>query len=464
MAEEKKHIDDLFREGLSGHKAKPPPEVWDRVSNHLAAKKRARIIPFVMKLAAGLAILLGLGGSLLHFIMQDTPEDNYLSPENVVIIPVPENGIIHSPDQSLLSKPLADLPAAGNGPGNGIASPGYMAEKETIRKASREDHIHEYSLHEASDKFPAYISSLKPSSLVNDIPDRIVPANLPQSYMSIPERHEESLAVSFPEHKKRWHAGVMMAPNYSYRTLSAASSGKMEEAVYTRDERGLLSYTGRLVLSYIINDRLSVQSGLDFVNIGQSTGGVRIFHSQPYREMLRSGYIQANLPENQPSFNNSLGQINTAGSNVVISGKSHTPPDNNIALHSVSGEITNIYDKERIVQQLFFIQAPIVLRYHLLNGNTGLTVSGGLGANVLAGNRVLLERHGEAVNIGETIGISTFNVAGILGIGLEKHLGNSMILAFEPRFSHFLKSVNPSLDHRHLPYSLSVYGGIFYRF
>ncbi len=464
MAEKKKHIDDLFREGLSGHKAKPPPEVWDRVSNHLTAKKRARIIPFVMKLAAGLAILLGLGGSLLHFFMQDTPEDNYLSPENVVIIPVPENGIIHSPDQSLLSVPHADLTAAVNGAVAGIASPAYMAKKQAIRKAAREDHIHEYSLHEAGEKFPAYISSLKPSSLANDIPAGIVPSNLSQSYMSIHERHEGSLAVSFPEHKKRWHAGVMMAPNYSYRTLSAASSGNMEEAIYTRDERGLLSYTGRLVLSYIINDRLSVQSGLDFVNTGQSTGGVRVFHSQPYREMLRSGYIQANLPENQPSFNNSLGQIHTTGSNVVISGKSHNIPDNSSFRQSVSGEITNIYDEERIVQQLFFIQTPIVLRYHLLTGNTGLTVSGGLGANVLAGNRVLLERHGEAVNIGETIGISNFNIAGILGVGLEKHLGNSMILAFEPRFSHFLNSVNPSLDHRHLPYSLSVYGGVFYRF
>jgi hypothetical protein len=43
MSEENRHIDDLFRSGLTGHKTVPPPELWKKINDQLASRKRSRI-------------------------------------------------------------------------------------------------------------------------------------------------------------------------------------------------------------------------------------------------------------------------------------------------------------------------------------------------------------------------------------------------------------------------------------
>jgi hypothetical protein len=70
----------------------------------------------------------------------------------------------------------------------------------------------------------------------------------------------------------------------------------------------------------------------------------------------------------------------------------------------VNENYNKLIDKGKVIQELYYIQTPVVLRFNLVNGNTTLLINAGLGLNFLAGNSVIFKQGGETTNLGKTIG------------------------------------------------------------
>jgi hypothetical protein len=454
MSENKRHIDDVFRKELSGHKAEPPAEVWSRISNQLAAKKRAGLIHVFTKAAAGVAVLLGLGGGLLYFITRDSLEDYFLLPGNNSIIP---SGIemLHASGQTLTEAPAGTPPAGFPVDARHGREKTRGQEELTAIPALAVQSGKQYLPRAAEKPYLMHIPYKKPDKVISGT----LPATLAihsQSAASIRGPEEKWLSRSATGRSKRWQAGIMAAPNYSYRSLSEGTQGR--KAGYNNAETGLLSLTGRITIGYRINTRISLQTGVDILTMGQGIGRLKVNNAFLARE--GHWYLSpVRTPESSPALNNSLGPVqpDIAPEQILR--------NRNYRHETLYSPVPGSYeDIGRVVQELYYLQAPVILQYRMLNGNTGLVVSGGLGANFLAGNNVMLKGHGESVNIGKTPGLRNFSLSGILGIGLERKIGQNTGLVFEPRFTHFLTTVNPDLDHRHHPWAISFSGGIFHWF
>ncbi len=451
MSENKRHIDDLFRKELSGHKAEPPAEVWSRISNHLAEKKRAAIIHVFTRAAAGVAVLLGLGGGLLYFITRDSLGDNFLSPENKLTIPS-EIEMLHASGQTLPEAP-AGIPPAGFPVDDrqGRGKTGKQEKLAAIPALAVQSGKHD--LHRAAETTHLmHISYKKPDNIISGTL-AAAPA-LHTQYVNAIE--EKWLSRTETGRRKRWQAGIMIAPNYSYRSLSEGTQGR--KAGYNSAETGLLTLTGRITIGYRINTRISLQTGMDMQTLGQDIGRLKVnttFINREGRWYLSPG----KSPESSPVVNNSLGHIQPdIASEEILRNRNY---GSERLLSTVPGRHE---DMGRVVQELYYLQAPVILQYRMLDGNTGMVVSGGLGVNFLTGNSVMLKLQGGSVNIGKTPGLRNLSLSGILGIGLESKIGENMSLVFEPRFTHFLTTVNPDLDHRHHPWAISFSGGIFHAF
>jgi hypothetical protein len=457
MSGNRKHIDDIFKDGLSGHEVMPPAEIWEKVSSQISRSKRTRMFYLLVKAAAAVAVLLGSSVTLMYLMSPDGSRDFSLSHETEMFS-LPATEISPGRDRQPVIIPAPgprELPADSR---RITENPPVRPESNLTRAAAR-TLSDTGGLRSDNDGLPVRL--MQPLK-TGGIGPGYGPAKEEDARPGMRLIAETAELLMEKAKRKKWHAGIMVAPGYSYRTLlNQRDEGLIP--MYNSRETGMFSYTGRVTVTYMISDRISVQTGVDLLNMGQTIGGLQVF-SNPYAiELLRS-----NSPDrfsaHFPTFTNSLGEIYTLDSDIHITDNHKKILYDFTGSMPVSSVLDNFQNSGELVQEIYYFQIPLVARYRIFQGNTGVVLSGGLGANVMAGNRVLLKQGGESEMIGRTLGISNFGVSGIAGIGLEQNLGKNMILLLEPRISHFIRSVNPGQDHRHLPYSISFYGGVSFRF
>ncbi len=444
MSDDRIHIDDLFRDELKGHKEVPPLEVWNKISMDLAAKKRRRIFYSFNRAAAVFLLLVGLGWALMHLLRHDEPWNNHLSMENLLIIPNPEPELMYHSIQA---------PAAGSSRQIALRIPETSTIAPDLTATRLPSMIEEPARRET--EFLSVVSKSSETASKQEI-------NILNQVVDLAgEKPLEQFTVeSSWDRRKRWQAGVMITQGYSYRSL-ATGTGFIKTR-YNNLEEGLYSLTGRLTITLKINNRLYIQSGLGIENAGQAIRGLQVFDDPYALEMLRRN-VQTKFSQASPSFQNSMGPIHN-NTKIFIT-------DNHLRLlNDFSGTkpvtaILNHYQEDgNLIQELYYLQVPVLMGYRLLNGKTSLVLNGGLGANFIAGNRVMLKYEGHSLNIGETLGISNFGITGIAGLAIERNIGRNMAIILEPRFSHFLTPVNPGSVPGHHPYSLTLSGGISFGF
>ncbi|MFP4365476.1 MAG: hypothetical protein ACLFQA_00145 [Bacteroidales bacterium] len=463
MSDKKRHIDDIFGEELRDHKVIPPEGLWNKIDTQLAKKRKSRTLVYLSRIAAAVAMLLGFGGGLMYVLRQDNLRDNYLVPESMVIIPAPERETVNTPveplsqktnqvnlnrlnaqesDHNLQEAPKAKQVASKPGLASNTTT---VTERDIIYRNLPVRPVHSLQL-ENTDREAAV------NGLLAFNKETLSSAN---TQKVLPEPKSRS--------GKRWQAGIMIAPNYSHRTLSEGNTRSLGKSWYNNIESGLLSFSGRITVSYQITDKFSLQSGLDILNMGQSITGIQVFDDPSSIEVLRTSEKKGIAGTNQ-SVQNSLGQILTTSTVFYITDNHRRMLNDFTSSQQNAAELDKELENGKLLQELFYLQVPFVLQYKMLYGNTGFVLSGGMGTNFLSGNRIILEHQGESVNIGKTLDITSFSLSGIMGIGLEQKINETLFLSLEPRFSYFVTPVNPNMNHRAHPYSLSLYGGISFRF
>ncbi len=434
MSEKRRHIDDIVRQGLSDHRSMPPAEAWANINTRLENKKRAGSIYNLIRVAAAIIILVGFGGGLMQMFRQVEPDKNYLITVERLEPFLPED--LELPAPRLPDTPEAEIYAAVDD--KEISGEVYFRESENKQDMRLTSLIME----------PVVFEPVLMSPLPVRLPDPIEYKDLPMlSYLPDYNAGEEK--------QSRWSAGIMGAPGFSYRSLSTGSTGGFNKDLYNNIESGIMSFSGRLVVSYRISERLSVQTGIDLMKMGQSIENMHLYSPSSYLDIVTPGFSTAS---------NSLGEISTTGSRVLFSDqRSYTEYDREKIQWSGYRQLSGT-GRPRVVQELQYIQTPLVFRYLILSGKFDLLASSGIGASFLAGNRVSYRTEDENIMIGRTGNVKNFGISGIVGIGMEYRLPNNMTFILEPRLTHFITSANTGAQHHFRPYSFSLYSGISFRF
>lgn len=494
-----KHIDRVFQEKLKDLDIAPDPSVWEAIEKDLKKdKKDRRIIPIWWKLGGVAAILLLslLIGNAFFKANQNTPP----SP-TIVDTEQQENKEFNTPDETDFKNTTRNPTVVRSGeketqqPNNRYdsGSPSKDLEqtanasnrRETTTKSSNAPQFKSTKANEATTeglalsydtKNPSRETSGKPSSskvsdkTVLEIKNKVAehhadktdtPITKPKE---ITEATEETIAEETNTEKtpltedlvaneettdekekdpiNRWQINPNIAPVY-FNSLGKGSS--IDEQLVNNSKTGAVTMSYGVNVSYALNDKLSIRSGVNKINLGYSTNDVAVYDHTEMSILTSS--------TNDEFYKNI--KLNGAGTNFsIISGDTFS------FLQSPS--MTN-ESMTYLSQDLAFYEVPLELKYNISNKKLSVFCIGGFSTLFLSDNKISYKNNGEYVVLGEATNINKTSFSANLGLGIDYDISKTINLNLNPMFKYQLNTfTNTSGNFK--PYFIGVYSGLNFTF
>jgi len=258
---------------------------------------------------------------------------------------------------------------------------------------------------------------------------------------AIDETNEEEAIVAINNKPdNRWGITPYVGPVY-YNSLSEGSS--IDPSFSDNPKSGDLNITYGVHVSYNLNNRLSVRSGLSNVNLSYSTTGIELGNG-PVSAALKS--IDYRKKDNVV-ITVDKGHLN----NQIQEGEFGT-----ITPKSTSGEPS-------LNQKISYYEIPLELKYALLNKKFGVNLIGGFSTLFLGENEIIVAAGGFNETLGEANNLSTLSFTTNIGFGLNYSFSKKLMFNIEPMFKYQLNPyTDSSVDFK--PYYIGVYTGLSFKF
>jgi hypothetical protein len=434
------NIDLVFRNGLKDFEVLPPPEVWDGIQPSIKVK-RGPIIYF--RRAAMIAVVLSLSFLAYRWSREfsnfpdrtaDILEIWTSSPVKATKVSTPEflpvkEKSLSTASQKLFTAGITEIPALSDS--ESTSSP----EMQTINRTNN------LSLNRTFSANRTIMTNLAASDRRSIEVKAAAPQYMPES--------------SLTKGTERWSVGAMASPTY-YSSFNSDNSELSNQLAAS--EQSIMSYTGGVALSYKLNKRLSIQTGLYYSSLGQEIGGINSFGGfRPYDftkgdhnfELLTtSGTIYTNNPDVFLVASGPGERVFTAYTNDVFD-----PNKANLQ-----------YINNSLIQSFSFLELPVMLRYKIVDKAIDLNLIGGLSYNMMLSNSVYTMVDGGKYPVGTTEGLNLLNVSSSFGMGMEYSFSKKLSLNVEPTFRYYLNPFNEFVGSTAHPYSFGVFSGISYKF
>src|ERR1035437_6384300 len=468
MEREIHHIDEYFNEGLENIEVNPPEEVWNNITKELDRKRRVRLFTIWTGMAAGLALLVSLG----IYFANNTNVKPQLTGNSKATLNTHQNSD-HTNAKTVISEPSNN---AGSHSKAKINEQDAHASGTNVTEISTPVEIKSISpvIIDTDNNLTAKSAFDENRPLVKDENSASEQLNLinthkiklenkiPSSLLAPKQTEPVKIAnIDFSEptlqptlsdkpKTKHWSMEGQVAPQYSYRNISAVSGNGPNSNVYNKSEDALVAYVGGIKVNYETSKRLSFQTGIFYSVMGQTMNKVYGVKEQSgmstYAATQKSAYW----------LNNSLGPVAINGSEQVSTqNQSISSTDaiySSIYVNKASGNVLTALDASsnqgvlvenaQIIQQLKFIEIPVLARYKIIDRKLGCNLIGGVSTNVLVNSDVLLKQNGSKQNIGETTNLQKINYSGTVGIGLNYRWFKNINLTLEPTYKYYLNSIS----------------------
>lgn len=476
MADKRKNIDNLFRDHLVGHKASVPAGAWDRLQADLKpAKKRA--VMFYARLAAA-AVFLLLAFSAGYFLSEFSLDNTNItaSKTETTITDQQAEDILTPPveiqDKVEDVKEVADQETDKNillaEADQDIQKP-QVTETEISEKIAVQQNVveqkqdafveepvkeEEFSIavadevieKEIKDTNETTAEAVEPQIDNDDELEKMTPEELHKLLIGGEDFNDDFLAEGQSISNSKWSVGGQLSPTYSYRTLSGEGFETPDEMVdqsYFNDaENSLTTLGGGISLAYNFNDRLSLGSGLFLSRIGQQNSDVVAYDSPDNNYMYKLATSSGTISINPTKFEKVMVR-------QIDSDKDSIPGE-----YLVNGTF---------VQNLDYLEVPLVLKYKVLNKRFSINVSGGLSPGILVNNRSYFSIDDEKIQTGFTENIKPMIYNSVLGLGVAYEISKKLSINLSPTFKYSLSPVNTGSGLKYHPYSLSWFTGISYK-
>ena len=473
MKEKFEHIDELYHEKMFNYSSPPPEIVWKRIENSIAENKKRALVPFFLKLTAGIVFLAGLTALFIK-IMNDKNNKNVLplASQNIPAI----NSNIQSAQNSktftyneLIAKRTAKkryhkiLPEINS---ERQVSSSTDPDKNIVANLSFQNSLVNLI---SQNSLPAEDTSL---AVVSDLD--IYPKDSTIIVADFKSNKSDSVKVVAPspnylvndllpdnepkkQNKLKWTIGGQAGPQYSYRKLTTVNQNNANNINYNNYDSPLLAYAGGIQIEVEPSRRLSIQSGVYYSKIGQEISSINIMY---VRNDNFSGANGSN--ENQPvEVVNSIGNIEypveivTSNLNLVDADKNY----NTVSM--IASPSAGDYSGQQIFE---YVEIPLILRYRVIAQKIGVNLIGGLGTDILVNNSVKLTNSSNVSFETKTDALKTFNYSGTIGFGFDYPLSKKIIFNIEPFFKYYLSPINESSQAKAQPYMIGIMTGLNYSF
>ncbi|TYB78805.1 hypothetical protein [Bizionia myxarmorum] len=235
----------------------------------------------------------------------------------------------------------------------------------------------------------------------------------------------------------RWQVQAIIAPVY-YNSLGKGSH--LDEEFVSNSKSGETNTSYGVNVSYAINKKLAIRSGVNSLKLSYDTDNVILYNSPTTTN-----------PENP----NPLRNIDLAPGSQTLSAFS----GDNLGFQQINNKLYNA----AISQRLSYYEVPVELEYKIVNSRFGLNVIGGMSTFFLNDNAVYSEFEEYKTYIGEANNVNGVSFSTNLGIGMNYKFTDKFLFNLEPTFKYQLNGFD-NTSGNFKPYIIGVYTGFSYKF
>ena len=491
-----KNIDELFKERFKNFEASPSPDVWNKIQIKLKEKDDRKVIPLWFKLggiAALFALLFTIGNAILNvplnkindsIVNENSIEINTEKANNTIVNHnVIQNDIVLTEDNNevkstkkLLIKKASNSTNNSNGVNRSETKVASNNKKQRVsRKHSKQDLIQSSELiiknQESVANETTNLIDKRENQLINkdveidknievvavnkitkDTPENpsstekkelVKEENKKSIFDAIKETSEEEVVIAKLDNTpdNRWEVTPNVAPVY-YNSLTEGSS--IDPSFSDNPKNGDLNIAYGVKVSYNLNKRLSMRSGLSNVNLSYSTTGLD----------LGTGPIAASTASIEYFSRND--NVTIVVDKGALVNQNPDDPFGNITPKSTTGEPS-------LNQKISYYEMPLELNYAIINKKFGINLIGGFSTLILGNNEISVEAGDFNEVLGEASNLSSLSFTTNIGLGLNYSFSKKLMFIIEPMFKYQLNPyTDSSVDFQ--PYYIGVYSGLSFKF
>ncbi|GGX29878.1 hypothetical protein [Aquimarina muelleri] len=499
---DKKNIDRLFQEKFKDFEISPNEIVWEKIkASQKKEKKRVFLLPFWYR-AAGIAalivIIFSLGNSLNNIPKQNTiviNTDTQKIPEqqtqnNDRKTPVKKtitNITVASEEKEVKNfdkkpeknnfdnkKSTQNLPLGSSNPiknkvnstnKNKIAEHKTTTETNTTlskQKTTKNPIVVNYPNQEIiseKEKYPVFVepdeknNTLSTKNIVTNNksisePKESTPAeenfnnqdNKKSIFDVINKESEEEIATKNSSIKK-WNISPNIAPVY-YNSIGNGSP--IDSQFADNNKEGEVNMSYGIQVSYIINKKLSVRSGVNKLDLSYNTTDI--------------GFVPSAIGQNLQSVN-----YNSSTTAIFIADLGNNPRNISESLDINRNAVDQTQNIGFLNQSIAYIEVPMEMKYALVDKKIGVNMIGGISTLFLQKNKISIEAGDFETPIGEANNLNEVSFSGNIGLGVDYKLSEHLEVNLEPIFKYQLNAFNETANN-FKPYYFGVYTGVNIKF
>ena len=241
----------------------------------------------------------------------------------------------------------------------------------------------------------------------------------------------------------KWSAGPSVAPVY----FNAFGNGSPVHSIFVPNSKsGDVNLSYGLAVSYEINKKLSIKTGIHKVDYGYNTNDVEFTSTL---ESFGNGQIE-NI------------DYSSASRNILVDSKSDNfnSLTNRTAL-DVAAQNPSLSGV--MAQQFGYLEIPLELKYALVDHKFGVDLIGGLSSLILVDNVVSLTSGELTTEMGEANNVNTMNFSTNIGFGVNYKFTPKVQLNIAPMFKYQLNTFSGTAGDFQ-PFTIGVYSGLNFKF
>lgn len=480
MEKEKHHIDNYFKDNLKDLNPLPPNDVWSGIERELDRKHRTPSVFIWIGLAAGIALMIGFGWLFTtEHINNSRVKTREVADKTKSGISTPQVSILNnnlskhnsiSNDTSKIE--LTENTAIKTDLNVNQNSPDTIRNSEIVYLSGSLYLVNGNSSGKQNEKIGIISDSLYNNLRNKDLTKlKSISFILEQTHLAVnplsalagqttsPLKNKLPTNKEKPEKTliRRWSIEAQLAPTYAYRSITQAGSNQ-SISEYS-NETGLVAYSAIVKVNYQLNNKLYIQAGVGFSMLGYNNNDTYLYQSSGLPQTISGLALNPSITGGQKYFiihSSAFSNINNIQGYTTAS------------IRDISLNQQSTYQNANFVQQMNYIEIPLILRYRLLGNKVSVHLLGGLGTQVLLSSSGYVSNGTIHSSIPETSSslFHTFNLSSTMGIGLNYRLPNQAVFVIEPTYKYFINSItNSNINSNSVhPYTFGIYTGLTFNF
>jgi hypothetical protein len=392
-----KNIDRIFQENLKDYEVFPPNRAWNSIEKKLQPTKVKRRIPYWLKISSVAALL-------IFFFSVGT------------IYLIPSNNFA----KNLFNKNKPNLSSEET---NSLEDDILVENKD-----SKETKV--IQLSDRTEELIANQSEIEDNdnAELNESNEAFINNSLNEYSLTDAENYplkEKKNKIKTPVSSNRITVATIYAPIY---INSLGDGSGIDSQFKNNNASGSTSYSYGVKFAYQLNNKFSVQSGVNMINLGLRTNDV---YFTPGVSTLAFSNLSANPLASKPS--------------------------------SLKEAQLGLENKGSVNQVFGYVEIPVEIKYNVSDGKLGVNVVGGFSTLLLNKDEVFVETNEFTQSLGSSNNLRSINFSGNFGVDLDYSIRKNLFINVSPMFKIQTNTFSKNAGSVQ-PYYLGVYTGLNYKF